>query len=135
SSFTIEPMTKATVFVLLLCAASFVFAAQTEAVPALACNLKAISPTQRPRYNTLVKRLRTAVRGYRELPLGYALTLDGKSMSLVETAEWMSMERLCCPFLTMELSSSGHQADWQLTLTGPPGTKDFLQAEFRSDVK
>jgi hypothetical protein len=42
-----------------------------------------------------------------ELPTGYAFKLDGKAISLAEVAEWISMERLCCPFLTLQLSASG----------------------------
>jgi hypothetical protein len=51
-------------------------------------------------------------------------------MSLTELAEWMTMERLCCPFLTLQISASGNQPDWLLTLTGPEGTKPLLDAEF-----
>jgi hypothetical protein len=56
-------------------------------------------------------------------------------MSPVEVAEWMALERLCCPFLTLELSLSGRQSNWQLALTGPEGTKAFLLSEFGADAK
>jgi hypothetical protein len=62
---------------------------------------------RRPRYNDLVKRLRSATRDRRELPDGYAFKLDSKAVSVPEVAEWISMERLCCPFLTLQLSASG----------------------------
>lgn len=42
----------------------------------------------------------------------------------------MAMERLCCPFLTLQLSAAGSEADWLLKLTGPDGVKPLLQAEF-----
>jgi hypothetical protein len=95
-----------------------------------ACNLKAIRATERPRYNDLVKRLRSATQDRRELTDGYAFKLDSKVISLPEVAEWISMERLCCPFLTLQLSASGAQVDWLLNLTGPKGVKPLLQAEF-----
>lgn len=105
-------------------------AAQDSTTPVFACNLKAISAAERPRYNDLTKRLRNAARNRSELPDGYAFKLDSKTISLPEVAEWISMERLCCPFLTLQLSASGDQADWLLKLTGPAGVKPLLQAEF-----
>lgn len=104
--------------------------AAQDSIPVFACNLKAISASERPRYNDLTKRLRNAARNRSELPDGYAFKLDNKTISLPEVAEWISMERLCCPFLTLQLSASGDQADWLLKLTGPPGVKPLLQAEF-----
>ncbi len=105
-------------------------AAQDGSAPAIACNLKAISSAERPRYNDLMKSLRASVRERTEHSDGYAFKLDGGAISLKEVAEWISMERLCCPFLSFQLSASGNQADWMLTLTGPRGAKAILQEEF-----
>jgi len=95
-----------------------------------ACNLKAISAAERPRYNELVKRVRDAMRDRTETSNGYAFKLDSKRITLLEAAEWIGMERLCCPFLTLQLSAAGNQAHWVLTLTGPEGVKPLLDAEF-----
>jgi hypothetical protein len=114
---------------LLLCA-GVCAAAQDGAPPVIACNLKAISAAERPRYNHLMKRLRLAVRYRSELRDGYSFDLNGKAISLIEAAEWIGMERLCCPFLTLQLSASGNHADWILKLTGPPDVKALLEAEF-----
>ena len=100
--------------------------------PVFTCNLKAISLARRPHYNDLFKRLLAAVRGRNEILNGYALNLDAKAITLSEVAEWISLERLCCPFLTLTLKASGNQPDWTLTLTGPPGVKAILDAEFHS---
>lgn len=121
-------MMIATMCVSLLCIG--ICAAQDRPKPVFACNLKAISETERPRYHDLTKRLRSAARGRSELANGYAFELDGKAISLPEAAEWIGMERLCCPFLSFQLSASGDQMDWQLKLTGPRGAKAVLQAEF-----
>jgi hypothetical protein len=64
-------------------------------------------------------------------PGGYAFTLAGKTLSLTEAAEWIGLERRCCPFLTFGLSASGDRSDWLLTLTGPEGVKALFEAEFR----
>jgi hypothetical protein len=115
----------ASMFVVSMCAAG-----QTEAAPVFACNLKAISASERPRYKQLVERVRHAIRSRSEISGGYVFKLDGKAVSLPEAAEWISMERRCCPFLTLQLSASGDQEHWVLTLTGPQGVKTLLNAEF-----
>jgi hypothetical protein len=106
-------------------------AAQNDVSPVLACNLKAIRAAELPRYNDLMKHIRGAIRDHSELPDGYAFELDAKAIGLPEVAEWISMERLCCPFLTLQLSASGVHPQWQLKLTGPPGVKGLLEAEFQ----
>ena len=98
--------------------------------PVIACNLKAIGAAERPRYVDLMKRLRSTVLERSEVPDGYVFKLNSKSMTLPEVAEWINLERLCCPFLTLQLSVSGNQADWLLKLTGPVGVKPLLQSEF-----
>ncbi len=74
--------------------------AQGDARPAFACNLKAITAAERPRYKELVRRVRAAMRDRREISDGYAFKLDSKAVTLPEAAEWISMEHLCCPFLS-----------------------------------
>ena len=101
-----------------------------DAAPIFACNLKAIPSSNRPHYNELTKRIGKAARGQQELANGYAFQLDGKVISLTQVAEWISLERLCCPFLTLELATSGAQSGWTLRLTGPEGVKAFLKEEF-----
>lgn len=98
--------------------------------PVLACNMKAISSTERVRYNTLMKGIKNAVRQQKELADGYAWELDGKKATMPDVAEWMSMERRCCPFLTLQLEALGDGADFTVKLLGPEGVKAFLQSEF-----
>jgi hypothetical protein len=120
-------MTIATAACLILFAS---VCASAQETPVIACNPKAISAEQKPRYAALTKRLRTAARGMQDLPDGYAIRLDSQAITLPEAAEWISMERLCCPFLKFELSTSGNQSEWTLKLTGPAGSKAILEAAF-----
>lgn len=103
---------------------------QDNAAPAIACNLKAIRAAERPHYNDLMKRLRAAVRERNNRENGYAYKLDSTLITLPEVAKWMNMERLCCPFLRLQLSAEGKKEGWVLTLTGPEGVKPLLEAEF-----
>jgi hypothetical protein len=112
----------------LLCAGTAL--AQSQPGPVIACNLRAIAATDRPRYNDLTKRLKSAVRDRHELTDGYVYKLAGNALTIPEVAEWMGMECRCCPFLKLQLSTSGSQSDWLLTLTGPTGVKALLQVEF-----
>ena len=123
-------MALANAFSILCFCAAMCAPAQDAKTPVVACNLKAISATERPRYNELMKRLRTAVRERSELPDGYDFRLDGNAITLREVADWISLERLCCPFLNFQLFASGSQSNWVLKLTGPTGVKALLQEEF-----
>ena len=91
----------------------------------LGCIPTAITPAERPRYNELIRRLAGAVQNPTELPDGYAFDLDA-SMVLPEVAEWIAMERLCCPFLSFQLDVRPGAAT-RLTLRGPEGTKAILR--------
>jgi hypothetical protein len=97
---------------------------------ALACNILAISAARRPRYHELVNRLHSAMHQRKELPAGYTYVLRSNEITLPEVAEWVTMERLCCPFLIFELGVAGEMS--RLTMRGPEGVKAILQAEFPS---
>jgi hypothetical protein len=97
----------------------------------LTCNLNAISAIGKPRYSDLVKRIRAAIQDRTEIVDGYEFKLDSKTVALPEVAESISMERLCCPFLILQLSATGHQEHWVLTLSGPEGVKPILQSAFQ----
>ncbi|HLX43117.1 MAG TPA: hypothetical protein VKR43_06770 [Bryobacteraceae bacterium] len=95
----------------------------------VACDPTAIAATDRPRYSQLIKQLRSAVRDRHELSDGFVYELDSKAIALTEVAEWITLERLCCPFLTFNLQVAGG-GDPRLTLRGPDGVKAILQEEF-----
>jgi hypothetical protein len=104
-------------------------------VVALACNLGAIGESQRSRYDDLVKRLRAALQSSAELspaelPDGYSYRLDTAKITPPEVAEWMAMERLCCPFLSIQMEVVGNDAS--VTMRGPDGVKALLREEFPS---
>ena len=98
------------------------------ASPDLACKIHAIGAVDRPRYNDLVTRLRSATRDRKELPDGYEYLLESTKITLAEVSEWITMERLCCPFLTFQLEGVGR--DSHLTMRGPDGAKAVLGEEF-----
>ena len=96
-----------------------------------ACNMGALTKGERARYGTLAETLLVAVCEQRELPSGYAFRLPpGK---LVTAAQWISLERKCCPFFTFELNQARDQGPLWLRITGPQGVKEFIRGEFHLD--
>jgi hypothetical protein len=94
-----------------------------------ACNMGAIKPDQRQQHIATAGELFRAVKGIRELPNGFAFQLPGESDTLRLLTEFISLERLCCPFFgfTIEIEPEGG-AVW-LQLTGREGVKPFIKAE------
>lgn len=96
----------------------------------IACNITAIAAADRPRYLELSSLLRSAIQDASELADGYSFALTAERMDLLQVAEWIGMERRCCPFLTFELLVSGRQEEFFLKLMGPEGVKGILEHEF-----
>jgi len=93
-----------------------------------ACNAAALSATERQRYGELTRSLLGAVHEKKELPQGYAFRLP--PADLVTTAEWISLERKCCPFFTFVLQQSRDGGPVWLKITGSEGVKEFIREEF-----
>src|SRR5258708_1710450 len=96
-----------------------------------ACNLKAFTPEQRQRWRALIEQTIGAVMSVRELPDGYALHLDTRKVSLVQAAEWIALERRCCPFFDFQLDVHGEDGTVWLALKGREGVKQFIQQDFK----
>lgn len=94
----------------------------------VACNLTAISPAQRPRYRDLADKLRGSIRDRRELSNGYTFTLATEAIALLEVAEWITMERRCCPFLAFQLEVGDDAL--RLAISGPEPSKAILLDAF-----
>jgi hypothetical protein len=96
----------------------------------LACNIGAIGEADLPSYKILCTRLQNAITDRRELSDGYALRFDGELFSLMDAAQWVSLERLCCPFLMFQLQTIGSDHDYWLTLQGPSEAKAIVGEAF-----
>jgi hypothetical protein len=96
----------------------------------LACNLDAFTAAERPRYSELRKMIASAVIGRRELPDGIALQIATDRVTLANVAEWISMERKCCPFFDFRIEVAREAGPVWLSLSGRPGVKEFLSSVF-----
>jgi hypothetical protein len=83
----------------------------------------------RPRYDELRQKLLSAITATGQHGNGEFWDLAESKITFTETAEWITMERLCCPFLTFQLETK-NEPGHRLTMTGPEETRAFLKAEF-----
>ncbi len=93
----------------------------------IACDLKALNDEQRRLHQFIGRKLRGAIREIAELSEGYALRFEPSVLLVV--AEFVSLERLCCPFLDFVLEVEREGGPLWLRLTGRQGVKEFLQTE------
>jgi hypothetical protein len=96
----------------------------------IVCRPQALSNEERSRSQSLRTELAGATQETKELPTGYAFRYRPDATLFQKAAEWITLERRCCPFLTFELGwqQGDDSAPW-LAVTGPQGTKEFLAAE------
>ena len=97
----------------------------------IACVPGAIDPNDRQPHFELLRELfgerlgeRTAPGG---LPDGYEFRFDPDAFA--DLVQFVANERLCCPFLAFDLSVTPNAGPIWLTMSGPPGTRAFLDAE------
>lgn len=102
---------------------------------ALACGLDALMPEERARHASLRRALESAIVGIEELPEGFALSLPADPELLVRAVEWITLERVCCPFLRFELAVESVSERAILRVSGPGEVKEFLRAELRADAR
>ena len=94
----------------------------------IACNLSALTESERERRAELARSLRAAARRVDELPDGYGVVLDSTSPIIGELETLLALEARCCPFLQFE--QCARSGEVVLRVTGREGVKDFLRAEF-----
>ena len=96
--------------------------------PVIACNLDALSPTERERRAALARTLVPQAQSIQELADGYALQLPGTPFLAHESLEWLLLERRCCRFFPLELELEPDEGSLWLRLRGGPGVKEFISA-------
>lgn len=96
--------------------------------PAITCDFGAMDDGQRKRYRALRRRLGEDFREARELENGYAFRYSSEAEVLVALAEYVSLERLCCPFFDFAIEVGRDGGEVWLRMTGPEGAKGVLEA-------
>jgi hypothetical protein len=106
----------------------------TEIEAPFACDMTTIAPAERGEHIDTIGKLFRTVEDIRELPNGYAFRFPKESDALLTVADFIRLERLCCPFFgfVLEIEREGG-AVW-LSLTGREGVKPFIMAEIGEHV-
>ncbi len=66
----------------------------------------------------------------KELNDGYAIRFKAESRMILDAAEFIVYERLCCPFFNFELAVEQDSNRLWLRLRGQEGIKDFIRFKF-----
>jgi len=94
-----------------------------------ACEMSAIPAGERDAHLTNIKSLFNAVKSIHELPNGYRFGLPAEREVLKLAAEFIALERMCCPFFGFGLEVEWELGEAWLSLTGRDGVKPFILAE------
>lgn len=94
-----------------------------------ACNLAAFTPEQRARHRALGSEMKAALLGVDETAEGYRFRFPGSAEWILHLAEFITLERLCCPFFTFSLKATPDEQESCLTITGNPQAKALLKLE------
>ena len=96
----------------------------------LACNSNALNAAERARIHALLTEFKGAAQGIKELADGYAVRLSTEASLIRDVAEFITLERQCCPFFDFGLEAQAEAGHIWLSLTGRPGVKDLARVEF-----
>ncbi len=108
---------------------------QSRSEPVIACHLDAIPPEHRKQHSATGHALYAAVQELQTLPNGYALRLPGESATLLQVADYITNERLCCAFLHFEIEVEPEGGPVWLRLTGGEGVKEYLGTALETLVR
>ena len=93
--------------------------------------MTAIPAGQRPVHLAKSRDLFTRIDETRELPNGYEFRFADEPNVLMRLVDFVSLEKLCCPFLRFEIAVEAENGPVWLRLTGRDGVKEFIQEEVR----
>lgn len=87
------------------------------------CNINALTEPQRNRYREIIAKLNVSRQSVKELSDGYAFRFRAEAELIMEAAEFIVYERLCCPFFDFELAVEQDTNRLWLRLRGQEGIK------------
>lgn len=105
-----------------------------DALSILACDLRAIPLQDRTRYSHLQQRLTDSVDSAKELQVGYVFEFRSGSISANELSNWMDLERMCCPWLSLEMRQIKRNRI-AIHMRYPEYAKNVVRAAFSSWLK
>ena len=104
---------------------------QSAEVNKFYCNIKALSPVERAHHQEVTEKLIKVRTQVVETPKGYEFQYSPSSVSIVDLAEWATVEAKCCPFFNFHLDLEREGNLVCLGLAGAEGIKTFIRTEFQ----
>jgi hypothetical protein len=94
----------------------------------IACSLTA--PELQARRTEVLQKARAAALEVKDQEDGFAYRFPSNEFLLADLSTLIQLEHRCCPFLKITLTVEAGDGPVWLELTGPPGTKEFLNSIF-----
>jgi len=95
-----------------------------------ACDLTVLSRKEKERVLQLLDILKQQIQDVRETPDCYEFTFPSSTELIQAAGEFISYERLCCPFFDFHLIVDREGGPLRLQFTGREGVKEFIRFEF-----
>jgi hypothetical protein len=95
----------------------------------IACDMTALNAAQRERQQALMKSFHASIQETLALDDGYAFRLAANTEMILLAAEFITIERLCCPFFNFEMEVGPPGAPLWLRISGREGVKEFIKME------
>ena len=91
--------------------------------------MTAIPPEQRQVHLTTSKDLFSRIEDFQELEDGYEFRFASGPDLIIKLGQFISLEKLCCPFLNFGVEVEAEGGPVWLRLTGREGVKAFIREE------
>ena len=98
----------------------------------IACDITTLTPEELKHTAKISFELFASVQEVRNLSDGYALRLNEAKDTLSKLFEFITYDRLCCPFVVHTVVVEAKGGHLWLHLTGAEGVKNFITSEFMS---
>jgi hypothetical protein len=92
--------------------------------------MNVFTPNEREEHMHATTQLLQSLREIGDVENGFQFTFPNERNILTRLVEFISKERMCCPFLEFTLKIVPNHESVSLTLNGPEGTREFLLEEF-----
>jgi hypothetical protein len=91
--------------------------------------MSVLSPAQRETHLATSRELFSKVQAIEETADGYEFRFGAEPEEILKVAEFVALEKLCCPFLNFAIEVEAEGGPVTLRLTGREGVKAFVREE------